>query len=234
VRSDGTVEALWRYPVKSMLGEPVGEVQIDKRGIAGDRRFALRDATGKLASGKNSPRFRRVDGMLDLRASLANGQPVITLRSGEALSARDPRLDAVLSAELGREVELVRSPGEPYVDAAPVHLVTTAAMAWLRARLPATGIDERRFRPNLLIRVPGTAMVEDGWIGLPVRVGDEVELTVVDRTIRCVMTNAAQPGLEQDPRVLRAIGDGNELCLGVYAEVTRPGVVRAGDPVRVG
>jgi uncharacterized protein YcbX len=231
--SDGTVEALWRYPVKSMQGEQLDELMIETCGVSGDRRFALRDPSGKIGSGKSSRRFRRIGGLIGLRSWYDDGQPVVGLPSGKTVAGDDPLIDAVLSAVLDHDVTFVHDPEDPFVDAAPVHIVTTAALAWLRARLPATAIDERRFRPNLLIRAPDDRMVEDGWIGYTLRVGAEVELKVVDRTERCVMTNVAQPGLEHDAAVLRTIGSGNELCLGVYAEVVQPGTVRLGDPVTV-
>ena len=50
----GTVGALWRFPVKSMLGEELDEVDVDEGGIVGDRAFALADVeTGKVASAKH-------------------------------------------------------------------------------------------------------------------------------------------------------------------------------------
>ena len=50
----GSVGALWRYPVKSMMGERVETVVVTERGILGDRAYALVDQnTGKLGSVKN-------------------------------------------------------------------------------------------------------------------------------------------------------------------------------------
>src|SRR5690606_6213442 len=50
----GEVIECWRYPVKSMLGEPASELRVDARGVAGDRAYAVRDPGGKLGSGKNT------------------------------------------------------------------------------------------------------------------------------------------------------------------------------------
>ena len=55
------VTGLWRYPVKSMLGERCQHLELDFRGVKGDRRYAVRDADGKLGSGKDSRRFRIMD-----------------------------------------------------------------------------------------------------------------------------------------------------------------------------
>ena len=60
-----TIAALWRYPVKSMLGERRDELQIEARGAAGDRLYAVRDNQGKLGSGKNSRRHVRIEGLFE-------------------------------------------------------------------------------------------------------------------------------------------------------------------------
>ncbi|WP_223836253.1 MOSC N-terminal beta barrel domain-containing protein [Streptomyces venezuelae] len=62
----GVIERLWRYPVKSTGGERLQRVEVDERGLAGDRLFAVRDADGRFGSGKNTRRFRRMDGLLHL------------------------------------------------------------------------------------------------------------------------------------------------------------------------
>lgn len=51
---NGTITQLWRYPVKSMLGERCAHVDIDERGVQGDRRFAVRTSEGKFGSGKTT------------------------------------------------------------------------------------------------------------------------------------------------------------------------------------
>ena len=56
-----TVAAIRRYPVKSMGGESLDLVELDARGLVGDRRYAVVDGDGKLSSGKDSRRFRRRD-----------------------------------------------------------------------------------------------------------------------------------------------------------------------------
>jgi hypothetical protein len=52
-----SVLELWRYPVKSLLGEPLEEVEVDERGFVGDRLFAVVDSNGKIGSGKTTRRF---------------------------------------------------------------------------------------------------------------------------------------------------------------------------------
>ncbi|WP_260613868.1 MOSC domain-containing protein [Streptomyces sp. WAC07061] len=69
----GTVERIWRYPVKSTGGEAVEESAVDPRGLVGDRLYAVRDAEGKFGSGKSTRRFRRMPGLLQLRSRYPGG-----------------------------------------------------------------------------------------------------------------------------------------------------------------
>jgi hypothetical protein len=69
----GTVERIWRYPIKSIGGERLDEVAVDARGLAGDRLYAVRDAEGKFGSGKNTRRFRRKPGLLQLQSRYPGG-----------------------------------------------------------------------------------------------------------------------------------------------------------------
>ena len=53
-QESGTVLSLWRYPVKSMMGEELSEAYVQDQGVLGDRAYALLDSeTGKAASAKN-------------------------------------------------------------------------------------------------------------------------------------------------------------------------------------
>ena len=54
----GALARLWRYPVKSLLGESCGDALFNARGMAFDRAFAIRGADGKVGSGKNTRRMR--------------------------------------------------------------------------------------------------------------------------------------------------------------------------------
>lgn len=67
----GIVALLTRYPVKSMLGEQLASAQIEQRGMVGDREWAVYTPDGGIGSGKSSRRFRRIDGLLRFRATLA-------------------------------------------------------------------------------------------------------------------------------------------------------------------
>lgn len=228
------VAELWRYPVKSMAGESCQTLHIGMSGAEGDRRFALRDASGKLGSGKSNRRFSRIEGLLDFQASLRGAVPRIRFPGGECLAGDDPDIHRALSAALDRSVTLVREEeGISHKDAEPVHLITSASLAWLQTLLPGATVDARRFRPNLVIALPGVDTLEQGWMDRRLRIGETVELEVSAPTGRCVMVNLAQSELPEEPQILERIAREADRDLGVYARVVVPGTINRGDPVRV-
>ncbi len=125
--------------------------------------------------------------------------------------------------------------GGRFVDYAPVHVVTTADLAQLLAD-GAPDTEPRRFRPNLVLSLDQPLRPGDH-----VRFSGGVQLRVTLPTPRCAVPGAAQPGIAAAPGVLRAIGSrrtelpgiGTAACVGVYAEVLRPGVIRTGERVSV-
>lgn len=227
----GAVSKLWRYPVKSMLGEECDQLELERRGVRGDRLFAVRAVDGRLGSGKNTRRFREIDGLLNFRARSLGDRTEILFPDGRSLRGDDPGIHDALSAALGTDVSLSREARTPHFDDGAVHIVSTAALAWLRTRLPESGIDERRFRPNIVLAIEGDTQVEQAWVGKVLRVGDGARLRVTKTTERCGMTMLAQSDLPADPGVLRAIAQDADLQFGVYAEVLEPGRVRKGDAI---
>jgi uncharacterized protein YcbX len=108
----GAVVSLWRYPVKSMMGEDLNAADIHAGGLAGDRAFALIDrADAKIATAKNP---RKWPTLFDFRAALANGPAAagkppsvrITLPDGAIVNSDQPDVHGVLSAALRRDVML--------------------------------------------------------------------------------------------------------------------------------
>src|ERR671911_382702 len=121
--SNPTVVSLWRYPVKSMMGEELNAADITERGLLGDRAYALVDRSdGKVASAKNP---RKWPALFDFRAAFADpprpGEklpPVrITLPDGAVVSSQQEDRDLLLSTVLGRQVALeTRAPAAPSLE----------------------------------------------------------------------------------------------------------------------
>ncbi|MEV5986488.1 MOSC N-terminal beta barrel domain-containing protein [Streptomyces sp. NPDC052051] len=231
----GTVERIWRYPIKSMGGELLDEVAVDARGLVGDRLYAVRDAEGKFGSGKNTRRFRRMPGLLHLRSRYPGGSvaELPELLDPDDVPVPDPT--AYVRRYLGRnDVEVAREGEISHLDQLPVSVLTTATLDWMRAAVPGVPVDERRFRPNLLVRTPpGTpAFVEDQWFGSTARIGQTTLRLRFERSSeRCVMTNEAQRDLPHSPQILRTIARAHDMRLDALATVARPGRVRIGDTI---
>src|SRR5438046_6948464 len=114
----GSVVSLWRYPVKSMMGEELNAAEVTPRGLAGDRAYAVVDSSdGKVASAKNPRKWPQ---LFDFRAALADDPksdvkvpPVrITLPDGTLVDSGLAEVHQILSKVLNREVKLLASPDQ--------------------------------------------------------------------------------------------------------------------------
>ncbi|MEV6940900.1 MOSC N-terminal beta barrel domain-containing protein [Streptomyces sp. NPDC051172] len=229
-----TVAALYRYPVKSMLGEPLEAVGISDRGLSGDRRFALLDdATGKVASAKN-PRLWRE--LLRCAATLTEAGPRITGPDGTEVPTA-----AALSALVGRNVTLTdtpppagtldrsrpeqvlaagpeaeveadtvqfgsASPPGTFFDFAPVHVITTSTLRRIAELSPRGAAEPQRYRPNLVIDTDeDEGFVEHTWVGRELHIADGPTLRVIASTPRCAIPTLAHGDLPRDPDALRVL-----------------------------
>jgi MOSC domain-containing protein len=263
-----SVRALYRYPVKSMLGEPVAQASLDAAGLAGDRGLALVDVgTGRVATAKHPRRWRA---LLQCSARTSGGRVLVRLPDGAELGADDAGLDAALTALLGRPVRLTDrrpdgavverpdpvdvlaagvtadvpyetleigkgSPAATFVDYAPVHVIDVATLRHL-------GVDERRYRPNLVVDTGAERpFAETGWVGRDLHVGG-VRLRVVLPTPRCSVPTLEHGAAGRAPEAVRTLLEQNRIpvegfgvlpCAGAYALVEAGGTVGVGDPVAV-
>ncbi len=220
---------LRRYPVKSLTGEVVEELEIEARGCAGDRVWSVRTADGRIASGKTtSSRFAAVPGLLELRARWREGRVAVRFPDGTECYVDDAGAAGRLSAQLGRPLTFARETDRPHFDDGPVSLVGTGSVDAVGAEL-GDRVEPVRFRPNILFAGDGP-FAEDSWVGREVTVGACV-LRVLMTSPRCVMVDMATADLPPLEGVLAATGRINQACTGVIAEVVRPGRVRVGDQV---
>lgn len=121
--SDGAVVALWRYPVKSMMGEELNACELTSRGVLGDRAYALVDPTnGKVVSAKNP---RKWGTLFSFRAKYATSPRlgelappvIITLPDGSAVNSMEDHVDERITRALGRDVRLeTAAPEEPSLE----------------------------------------------------------------------------------------------------------------------
>lgn len=241
----GRVIGLWRYPVSSLAGQPMRQLSLGAGRVDGDRSYGLFDvASGIVAAPDRNP--AKWDQAPRIRTRLSGeGELEVATPDGEWLAAPAVRSDRAISAYLGFEVSIRRYVNEgpqpadgsttaPRYRKAPVHLLTTASLARLKALHPEGNPDPRRFRPGILIDMPEVEgeFPESGWLGRRIVIGD-AELTVSEPCRRCGFTVIAQDGFRHDPDILRNIVRHNARDLGVYCTVDRPGRIEIGAPLRL-
>jgi uncharacterized protein YcbX len=155
------------------------------------------------------------------------------------------RRDVVEDQKLGSAFFAERGLPSPvdaglFFDLFPISVLTMSSLDRLNELQPQSRFDQRRFRMNVIVNANETGFVENEWIGRELAIGEAVKLRVAIPDPRCVMTTLAQQELPKDTDILRAlaqhnkiqVGDSGQLaCVGVYAVVEAPGIVRIGDQV---
>ncbi|MBZ9994831.1 MULTISPECIES: MOSC domain-containing protein [unclassified Mesorhizobium] len=240
----GTVTELWRYPASSLAGERRGAISVGQAGIDGDRLFGLVDTSdNEIARPDRDAKWHKVP---RIRTRLNNDRELqIAVPDGDWLAAPGAECDRVVSAYLGFAAS-IRPFGQenappaysgPLTQArygkAPIHLLTTASLARLKALHPEGAADPRRFRPNIVVDMTAVegSFPETEWIGKKLAIGDLL-LTISEPCRRCGFTIISQDGFDHDPGILRNLVRHNAHNLGVYCTVDRPGHVEIGAPMR--
>ena len=239
----GHIEAIYRYPVKSMAGERLNVADLGWHGFKGDRRLAL----------------RRVDDHSEMPWLTASKLPeliryVPLRRDGEDVPDAD--LPTHIRTPEGRELaifgkdrgkDLAKDVGRRYgapvemmqlrngiFDEACISVVATDTVNEI-ARLGGVSEDVRRFRANIVVRLVGAgAFQEDEWVGGVLCFGEEDDapaIAVTQRDVRCGMLNLDADTARPAPEVLKAVVRVNQNHAGVYGSVTRTGIVAVGQSV---
>ncbi|HVN38838.1 MAG TPA: MOSC N-terminal beta barrel domain-containing protein [Myxococcota bacterium] len=137
-----------------------------------------------------------------------------------------------LGPEILRELATYMSPRGTFFDTVEIHLVSTQTLVSLQRRLPDSRIDERRFRPNLLVDFESGERPEQELRGRKLSVGTAL-LEVVAPMVRCGMITQPQAELPKDPRILRTLVREQKQQLGAALRVIEPGFVAEGDRLEV-
>jgi MOSC domain-containing protein len=205
------VAGLWRYPVKTLAGEPLSTATVGFNGIPGDRAIWVVGPEGVRTSRRHY-RLLGLHGTLSPQGhALINGHP---WESPEAL--------ALVKRAAGDDAWLEASHAHDRFDVLPLLVATDGAVA-------AFGRDVRRLRPNILIGgVDGLG--ERQWPGAELHIGSLV-VRLDSLRARCPMTTVDPDTLERDPEVLRDIGRRFRGRLALNSEVARCGTIAIGDAV---
>ena len=247
------ISEIWRYPVKSMLGEQLDQANVGPGGIQGDRRWAVVDAESGV-----SLSAKRYADLLRCSAWTSDSTVMIRLPDDREYRVDSAEVARGLSDLLGRQVitrsadatdriqhefptAVTEGEGEPFLyepdteaffDCAPLQLLTSATLIELQRLLPATTIHRARFRPNFLIQTSEAGFIENDWVNKDVTLGS-LRCQVYDHTRRCIMVALGQGGLPRDTDVIRMILKRNEGRAGVALKTMDSGQLRCGAKVQV-
>ncbi len=254
----GTVESLWRYPVKSMRGEEMDELFVSYAGVYGDRLFAFESSANRRGfpffTGRDKPqmiryraRYRfpekaaqpinvaeaeKCGGANPISANAAELMIDVETPDGQTFAIDDPELIDHLRANIGAQHELTLLRSEKAItDCRPVSIFSLQSAQKLSDE---TGmiVDKRRFRANLYLDLKSSdGSGEDAFVGRSLRIGSKVVIHVTDRDSRCMLITLDPDTAEKEPRLLKKVAQAYGGMAGVYGVVVTEGLIRRGDPV---
>ncbi|MBC7788884.1 MAG: MOSC domain-containing protein [Anaerolineae bacterium] len=233
----GHVEAIFRYPVKSMRGERLEVANLGWHGLDGDRRLALRriDDRGGFPwlSASKFPDLllfaphRRENG--------AQGELPTHVRTpdGEEMPVFGEDLAKEIERRHGAPVQMMQMNHGTF-DEASISVIASDTVREI-GRLAGRGTDVRRFRPNVVVRLPRPVpFQEDEWVGGVLSFGegdDAPAVTVTMRDVRCSIVNLDPDTASSASEVLKAVVHAHQNTAGVYGTVTRIGRLAVGQTI---
>lgn len=235
----GELKEIVRHPVKSFRGESVQNTTIESYGLYGDRSHAFLDQTrpGRFLTATQFP------AMIGYYAEFIgqenpNEFPAIqiTTPDGKTYLWGDKELTLELEERSGRTISTIQyDPKEVPLGAIEEEhvLLTTDASLGQLEKLWGGKVDNRRFRPNLLISLDEPVpFVEESWFGKRLQIG-EAELEVKRHCERCMIITINPDTYVQDSSLLKTIVQERQNHFGVYASVIKPGKINVGDKIYV-
>jgi uncharacterized protein len=233
----GHVEAIFRYPVKSMGGDRLETAKLGWHGVDGDRRLAFRrieDRSGFpwLTASKLpglllfAPQRREDDGEGDLPTH-------VRTPDGEEMPVFGEDLATEVGRRYGAPVQMMQL-NHGIFDDASISVIASDTVREI-GRLAGRNLDVRRFRPNVVVRLlRSVPFQEDEWLGGVLSFGegdDAPAITVTMRDVRCSMVNLDPDSASPAPEVLKAVVRVNQNNAGVYGAVTPIGRLAVGQTV---
>ncbi len=257
----GTVESLWRYPVKSMRGEEMDEMFVGYAGVYGDRVFAFTSSarprgfpyfTGrdqrqmlrfrphfrfpdKAARPINQVEAENLSPLLNpVSASAAELIVDVETPDGKNFAIDEPELIQTLRANLDvkHKLTLIRS-DKAITDCLPVSIFAVQTAGQLGEE---TGIkiDKRRFRANVYVDLANAdGFAENEFVGRSLRLGSKVVVSILARDTRCMMITLDPDTAEKTPAIFKQVVQLHEGKAGVYGAVLVEGTLRKGDRVEL-
>ena len=234
----GHVEAIFRYPVKSMAGESLEVGNLGWHGLDGDRRLAFRRIDNRSGmpwlTASTLPDLLRFTPKRHDDGGNGNLPTHIHTPDGEEMAVFGEDLAAEVGRRFGAPVEMMQLRNGIF-DEASISVIALDTVHEI-GRLVGRSLDVRRFRPNVLVRLlRPLPFREDEWLGGVLSFGegeDAPAVTVTMRDLRCSMVNLDPDSASPAPEVMKAIVRVNQNNAGIYGAVTRIGRLAVGQTIR--
>jgi len=242
----GQVEAIFRYPVKSMRGEALEAANLGWHGLEGDRRLAFRrmaDRSGMpwLTASKLpdlvlfAPQRREGDACED--GAQGDLPTHVCTPDGQEMPVFAEELAAEVGRRYGAPVQMMQL-RHGIFDEASISVIASDTVREI-GRLAGQSLDIRRFRPNVVVRsLRPVPFQEDEWLGGVLSFGkkdddddDAPAIAVTTRDVRCSMVNLDPDTATPAPEVLKAVVRVHQNTAGIYGAVTRIGRLAVGQTI---
>ncbi len=255
----GTIESIWRYPVKGMRGEEIPHVYTGFSGLMGDRIYGVIADDGMLGfpwhTGRDQEEF------LLYNASYKSSEDLLQPKDLDSFEGHAPGVTPVYPDADAFKVSVKTPAGETYDDiegpafiedlekltgrslrvhvtqrgqhdCRPVSIFSLSAAAKLGEEI-GMNIDKRRFRANFYVEWDNRddPYFEFSLVGKRVKIGDRLEVAIVERDPRCKMITLDPDTSDESPRILQHVSRNHDGCAGVFAAVLQDGRVNQGDSI---
>jgi uncharacterized protein YcbX len=232
----GHVEAIFRYPVKSMGGERLEAANLGWHGLEGDRRLAFRRIEDR--SGNPWLSASKLPELILFAPQREDGAPGdlpthVRTPDGEEMPVFGEDLAAEVGRRFGAPVQMMQLKHGIF-DEASLSVIALDTMSEI-GRLAGRSLDVRRFRPNVVVRLlRPVPFQEDEWVGGVLSFGegdDAPAIAVTMRDVRCSMVCLDPDSASSAPEVLKAVVREHQNTAGIYGTVTRIGRLAVGQPI---
>lgn len=256
----GVINSIWRYPVKSMCGEKLEEVFVAFAGLMGDRVYGMIKGSGNPGFPWHTARDQ--EDLLLYKPRYKNYSVTLKPEGLEAAQNMAPGVNPLYPDADKFSVEVETPNGVVYdidsedflehlrtltgnnalklhftqksqFDCRPLSLFSLQMRDILTEEL-GMEIDKRRFRANFYVKWnDDTPLYENELVGSRLKIGDMLEINVLERDPRCKVITLDPDTSEANPKIIKHVSQAHEGYAGVYGAVLVEGVVKAGDAVEL-
>ncbi|MBE9156260.1 MOSC domain-containing protein [Nodosilinea sp. LEGE 06152] len=255
----GVIESLWRYPVKSMGGEQLDEVFVAFAGVMGDRLYGLINDKGNPAFPWHTAREQ--EDLLQYKPRYKHHSVTLKPEQLEAAQRLGPGINPLYPDAEQFAVEVATPDGQIFdlsseafmahlktvtqsdgltlhftqrsqYDCRPLSLFSRQTCDQLSEELEMD-IDKRRFRANFYVtwNDEKPPLYEQDLVGRRLKIGDRLEISVLERDPRCKVITLDPDTSEANPKIIKHVAQAHEGYAGVYGAVLVEGTVKVGDSV---